>query len=102
MLRNLFGRRKEAPVVEDVAPPLALAPAPVLSARPHESAPVALEAPPARRDRQKNIKATAACLAVFEALMKAQELGAADLFEDLVAERQAKLMEEGKFRQAAE
>jgi hypothetical protein len=104
MLRS-FWRRKDAPVVkhvdvEDVTQRQTLVSVPVPAARPPE--PTTSEAMPVRRDRQKNIKLTSDCLAVFEALMKEQAMSAADLFEDLVAERQAKLIEEGKFRQAAE
>jgi hypothetical protein len=52
-----------------------------------------------KRDQQKNIKATAACLEIFRQCARAQGVSEAALFEDLVAERQAALRKAGvKFR----
>jgi hypothetical protein len=44
-------------------------------------------APPARRNRQQNIKVSEDCSAAFAALAEAQGMSKAALFEDMVVER---------------
>jgi len=44
-----------------------------------------------RRNKQKNLKASEACIAAFGHLAKATGMSEAELFEDMVAERLEKL-----------
>ena len=48
-----------------------------------------------KRDRQKNVKASAKCLAIFAECAKAQGISEAALFEDMVAERRDVLQKSG-------
>jgi hypothetical protein len=49
----------------------------------------------ARRMKQQNIKASADCCALFDALARALGMTKADLFEDMVAERFETLQRQG-------
>ena len=53
------------------------------------------EPEPVRRVRQQNIKASGECCALFDALARAQGMTKADLFEDMVVERQETLLRQG-------
>lgn len=55
-------------------------------------------APRAVRDRQVNVKATADCLKVFDALAGASRMTKAELFEDMIAARLAELQARGLLR----
>jgi hypothetical protein len=57
--------------------------------------------PVAPRDRQKNLKASAQCLAAFGAIAKAEGLSEAALFEELVAERYDALCTRGIIKRAS-
>jgi hypothetical protein len=56
--------------------------------------PIPLNEDQAPRNKQKNIKATEACLKAFDRIAVTLELTAAELFEDLVAERYERLKEQ--------
>jgi hypothetical protein len=64
-------------------------------------APVPAVEPAAPRDRQKNLKASAQCLAAFGAIAKAEGLSEAALFEELVAERYDALCARGIIKRAS-
>jgi hypothetical protein len=53
-------------------------------------------APEARRNRQKNLKASPACIAAFAHIAKVSGMSEAALFEDMVAERWDRLRRSGK------
>ena len=53
------------------------------------------EPEPVRRIKQQNIKASEECCALFDALARAQGMTKADLFEDIVVERQETLLRQG-------
>jgi len=57
--------------------------------------------PVAPRDKQKNLKASAQCLAAFGAIAKAEGLSEAALFEELVAERYDTLCARGIIKRAS-
>ncbi len=57
--------------------------------------------PVAPRDKQKNLKASAQCLAAFSAIAKAEGLSEAALFEELVAERYDALCARGIIQRAS-
>ena len=57
--------------------------------------------PVAPRDKQKNLKASAHCLAAFGAIAKAEGLSEAALFEELVAERYDALCARGIIQRAS-
>jgi hypothetical protein len=48
---------------------------------------IELSAPEARRNRQKNLKASPACIAAFGHIAKLTGMSEAALFEDMVAQR---------------
>ena len=50
---------------------------------------------PVRRIKQQNIKASEECCTLFDALARAQGMTKADLFEDMVVERQETLLRQG-------
>ena len=49
----------------------------------------------ARRNKQKNLKASADCIAAFAAIAQASHISEAALFEDMVAERLEVLAKQG-------
>ena len=52
----------------------------------------------ARRNRQKNLKASPACIAAFARIAKLSGMSEAALFEDLVAQRWEELRESGRIK----
>jgi hypothetical protein len=52
--------------------------------------------PETRRKRQKNLKASPACIAAFAHLAKVSHMSEAALFEDMVAERWEELRRSGR------
>jgi hypothetical protein len=56
---------------------------------------IELSAPEVRRNRQKNVKASPACIAAFGHIAKISGLSEAALFEDLVAQRWEELRRSG-------
>ncbi len=51
--------------------------------------------PSGRRNKQKNLKASADCIAAFAAIARASSISEAALFEDMVAERLEQLTTQG-------
>jgi hypothetical protein len=85
-------KRKPKPVDDDEA--IAEAAVPVVDVAAELVEP-AEEPEPVRRVRQQNIKASEECCALFDALARAQGMTKADLFEDMVVERQETLLRQG-------
>ena len=54
--------------------------------------------PEARRNRQKNLKASPACIAAFAHLAKVSHMSEAALFEDMVAQRWEELRKSGSIK----
>ena len=85
-------KRKPKPVDDDEA--IAEAAVPVVDVAAERVEP-AEEPEPVRRIKQQNIKASEECCALFDALARAQGMTKADLFEDMVVERQETLLRQG-------
>ena len=85
-------KRKPKPEVDDEA--IAEAALPVVDVAAGLVEP-AEEPEPVRRIKQQNIKASEECCALFDALARAQGMTKADLFEDMVVERQETLLRQG-------
>jgi hypothetical protein len=54
--------------------------------------------PETRRNRQKNLKASPACIAAFAHLAKVAHMSEAALFEDMVAQRWEDLQRSGRIK----
>ena len=57
-----------------------------------------LTTPETRRNRQKNLKASPACIAAFAHLAKVSHMSEAALFEDMVAQRWEELRRSGHIK----
>jgi hypothetical protein len=55
-------------------------------------------APETRRNKQKNLKASPACIAAFAHLAKVGHMSEAALFEDMVAQRWEELRKSGRIK----
>jgi len=63
-----------------------------------ESTAAAQTMPEARRNRQKNLKASQACIAAFAHLAKVSRMSEAALFEDMVAQRWEEQRRSGRIK----